>query len=151
MSNPVMTERGRTSGSFLVAVGLVVVAVGGYLGWTFLRPDPYALSERVVRDARRALASQVREFQRDLDRAVREAKSGGGDVAAGVDAAAAKANQGIDQVVAEARGQLADIDVELRTQRNRMDRIETRADEARAMIAEFAEEAKAKAKAVQGN
>lgn len=151
MSNPVMNERGRTSGSFLVAVGLVVVAVGGYLGWTFLRPDPYALSERVVRDARRALAYQVREFQRDLDRAVREAKSGGGDVAAGVDAAAGKASQGIDQVVDEARDQLADIDVELRTQRNRMDRIETRADEARAMIAEFAEEAKAKAKAVQGN
>ena len=151
MSNPVMNERGRTSGSFLVAVGLVVVAVGGYLGWTFLRPDPYALSERVVRDARRALAYQVREFQRDLDRAVREAKSGGGDVAAGVDAAAGKARPGIDQVVDEARGQLADIDVELRTQRNRMDRIETRADEARAMIAEFAEEAKAKAKAVQGN
>jgi chromosome segregation ATPase len=146
MSNGVMNERGRASGSFLMALGVAVLAVGGYFAWTFLRPDPYALSERVVRDARRALAYEVREFQRALDDVVREARSRNASVEAAVDAAAAKARKDLDAVVAEAREQLADIDVELRTQRNRLDRIETRAQEAREMITEFAEETKAKAR-----
>ena len=68
-----MNERGRASGSFLLAVGAVVLAIGGYVAWGFLRPDPYALSERAVRDARRALAWEVREFQRGIEDVAREA------------------------------------------------------------------------------
>jgi vacuolar-type H+-ATPase subunit H len=141
-----MNERGRASGSFLIAIAVAVLAVGGYLAWTFLRPDPYALSERVVRDARRALAYEVREFQRGLDDVVRDAKRQNGDVGAAVDKASDKARQDLDDVVSEAREKLGEIDVELRTQRNRMDRIETRAQEAREMVTEFAEETKAKAR-----
>ena len=128
-----------------MAIGVVVLAVGGYLAWTFLRPDPYALSERVVRDARRALAYEVREFQRDLDDVVRDAKKKNADVGAAIDGAAEKARKDVDDVVSDARDRLSEIDVELRTQRNRMDRIETRAQEAREIINEFAEETKAKA------
>ena len=146
MSHGVMNERGRASGSFLIAVGVAVLAVGGYLGWSFLRPDPYALSERVVRDARRALAYEVREFQRGLDDVVRDAKKQNADVGAAVDKATDKSRKDLDDVVSDARDQLGEIDVELRTQRNRMDRIETRAQEAREMISEFAEETKAKAR-----
>ncbi|MFN8641545.1 MAG: hypothetical protein U0802_07780 [Candidatus Binatia bacterium] len=142
----VMNERGRASGSFLISVAVVVLAVGGYLAWTFLRPDPYALSERVVRDARRALASEVREFRRDAEIAVRDVRKQNGDAAAAVDAAADKARRDLDEVIDAARRQLGEIDVELRTQRNRMDRIETRAQEAREMIAEYAEEMKTKAR-----
>jgi hypothetical protein len=142
-----MNQRGRASGSFLVAVGVTVLAVGGYLAWGFLRPDPYALSERVVRDARRAFSSEVREFQRSLDDVVREARKNNRDVAKAIDAEADKARQDVDDVVSDARDRLSEIDVELRTQRNRMDRIETRAQEAREIINEFAEEAKAKAQA----
>lgn len=141
-----MNERGRTSGSFLIAVGVAVLAVGGYLAWTLLRPDPYALSERVVRDARRALAYEVREYQRGLDDVVRDAKRTHADVDAAIDKATDKARQDLDDVVSDAREQLGEIDVELRTQRNRMDRIETRAHEAREMITEFGEETKAKAR-----
>lgn len=141
-----MNERGRTSGSFLIAVGVAVLAVGGYLAWTLLRPDPYALSERVVRDARRALAYEVREYQRGLDDVVRDAKRTHADVDAAIDKATDKARQDLDDVVSDAREQLGEIDVELRTQRNRMDRIETRAQEAREMITEFGEETKAKAR-----
>jgi hypothetical protein len=82
-----MNERGRTSGSFLIAVGVVVLAVGGYFAWLYLRPDPYALSERVVRDARRSMAYEVREFQRSLDDVVRDAKKHNTDVGAAIDAA----------------------------------------------------------------
>jgi hypothetical protein len=142
-----MDQRGRASGSFLIAVGVAVLAVGGYLAWNFLRPDPYALSERVVRDARRALAYEVREFQRSLDDVVRDTKKKNGDVGKAIDDAADKARQDLDDVVSDARDRLSEIDVELRTQRNRMDRIETRAQEAREIITEFAEETKAKAEA----
>ncbi|HSP98730.1 MAG TPA: hypothetical protein VL049_16025 [Candidatus Dormibacteraeota bacterium] len=130
-----------------MAIGVVVLAVGGYLAWTFLRPDPYALSERVVRDARRALAYEVREFQRDLDDVVRDAKKKNGDVGAAIDGAADKARKDLDDVVSDARDRMSEIDVELHTQRNRMDRIETRAQEAREIINEFAEDTKAKATA----
>ena len=142
-----MNARGRASGSFLIAVGVVILAVGGYLAWTFLRPDPYALSERVVRDARRALAYEVREFQRSLDDVVRDARKSNADVGKAIDTAADKARKDLDDVVTDARDRLSEIDVELRTQRNRMDRIETRAQEAREIITEFAEETKAKAQA----
>lgn len=142
-----MNERGRTSGSFLIAVGIVVLAVGGYLVWSYVRPDPYALSERVVRDARRSLSFEVREFQRNLDEVVRGARKSNKDVGAAIDQAADRARQELDQVVSTARGKLAEIDVALRTQRNRMDRIESRAQEAREIVTEFAEETKAKATA----
>ncbi len=142
-----MNERGRASGSFLLAIGAVALAIGGYLAWGFLRPDPYALSERAVRDARRALAYEVREFQRGLEDVTREAKQSGKDVAAAVDESAATARKGVDQVIEDARTQLSDLDVELRTQRNRMDRIETRAQVARDLFAVYAEEAIAKAPA----
>lgn len=140
-----MNQRGRTSGSFLIAVFAVVVGVAGYGAWTFLRPDPYALSERVVRDARRSLSSEVRQFQRGLDDVLRQARQAGTSPAEAIDRAAAKANAGIDTVLDDARDQLAELDIHLRTQRNRLTRIEARAQEARDMIAEQADGAKARA------
>lgn len=142
-----MNERGRTSGSFLLAVAAVVIGVGGYAAWTFLRPDPYVLSERVVRDARAGLRDEVRAFQRSLDDVVRDAKKAGKDPAAAVDNEFTKASKGIDQVVADAREKLNELDIGLRTQRNRMNRIEARAQEARDIAMEHAEETKAKATA----
>jgi hypothetical protein len=139
------SERGRVSGSFLLAVVTVVAAIGGYTVYSLLRPDPYELSERIVRDSRRLLSSEVREFQREVDTTVRETKRKGKDAADQVDRLVGDAMRGIDRVVDDARSQLADLDVELRTQRNRMGRITGRAQEAREMIEEYAEEAKAKA------
>jgi len=88
----------------------------------------------------------VREFQRSLDDVVRDTKTKNGDIPAAIDAAAEKARKELDDVVTSARDRLSEIDVDLRTQRNRMDRIETRAQEAREIITEFAEETKAKAR-----
>ncbi len=139
-------KRLQASPSFLVAVTAVVVIAVGYLAWSVLRPDPYVRSERVVREARRELAYQVREFQRNLDDVVRQARGAGRDPAQAIDEAAARAQKNLEQVVDAARDRLADLDVELRTQRNRMNRIETRAREARDMVVEAAEQAKAKAR-----
>ena len=141
------SERGRISGSFLIAAGAVVLALVGYGAWSFLRPDHYVLSERVVRDARRALASEVREFQRDADNAVRDAKRHGKDAVGQIDKLVADALKRVDRVVENARDQLGALDIELRTQRNRMERVTSRAQEARDMIEEHAEQSKAKTKA----
>ena len=128
----------------MIAVAIAIVGVVGYVAWAFLRPDPYTVSERIARDARRAVAAEVREFQRDVDGLARGA-SQGKNVAADVDKHMAAALQGIDDVVADARDRLADLDIAIRTQRNRLDRIEGRADEAREMVRELADEAKQKA------
>jgi len=77
---------------------------------------------------------------------VRDARKSNADVGKAIDTAADKARKDLDDVVTDARDRLSEIDVELRTQRNRMDRIETRAQEAREIITEFAEETKAKAR-----
>lgn len=140
-----LSERGAASRSFVIAVAAVVAGGVGYAAWSFLRPDPYSLSERIVRDARREVASEVRDFQRDIDALVRETKSAKKDITADVDKHLAAALHGIDDVVDGARDRLADLDIGIRTQRNRLDRIEGRAEEAREMVKELADEAKQKA------
>ena len=137
----IWSERGAAK-SFVIAVTAAIVAVVGYAGWTLFRPDPYSLSERIVRDARRDLAGEVRDFQRDVDGLVRNAKDGNGGVSAEIDKALAKATEGIGDVVDDARDRMAELDIAIRTQRNRLDRIDSRADEARGMIKELAAEAK---------
>jgi signal transduction histidine kinase len=139
------SERGAASRSFVIAVAVAVVGVAGYGAWSLLRPDPYTLSERIVRDARREVTSEVRDFQRDVDTLLRDTKHAKKEVAANIDKHLAAALHGIDDVVDGARDRLADLDIDIRTQRNRMDRIEGRAEEAREMVKELADEAKQKA------
>ena len=99
-----------------------------------------------MRDARREVAAEVREFQREIDahRARREARARRTSRRE-IDKHLADALRGIDDVVDGARDRLAELDIGIRTQRNRMDRIEARAEEARKMVKELATEAKQKA------
>jgi hypothetical protein len=136
---------GSVSRSFAIAVGIAIVGVAGYVTWTYLRPDPYTVSERIARDARRGVAAEVREFQRDVDTLMHESPQTKKNIPAEIDKHLAAALQGIDDVIAEARDRLGDLDIAVRTQRNRMDRIDGRADEAREMVKELAEDAKQKA------
>jgi hypothetical protein len=130
----------------MIALAAVAVAVLGYAAWALLRPDPYSLSERIVRDARRGVAAEVREFQREVDTIVRDAKRDNKkDVGAELDKHLAVTLREIDDVVDGARDRLAELDIAIRTQRNRMDRIEGRAEEAREMVKELATEVKQKA------
>lgn len=135
-----LSERGAAR-SFVIALAAVIVAVAGFAGWTLFRPDPYALSERIVRDARRAVAAEVREFQRDVD-GLSASKGDPATVGVEVDKHLDTALHGINDVVDGARDRLADLDIGIRTQRNRLDRIDGRAEEARAMLRELAVEAK---------
>lgn len=139
-----MSERGAAGRSFVIAVAAVIVGLVGYVGWALLRPDPYSLSERVVRDARREISAEVREFQRELD-GMRDAKREKKDVHALIDKHQADAIRGIDDAVEGARDRLSEMDISIRTQRNRLDRIDSRAEEAKNMVNELATEAKQKA------
>lgn len=140
-----LSERGAAR-SFVIAVAAVIVAVAGYAGWALFRPDPYSLSERIVRDARREVAAEVREFQRDVD-GLGKSKGEPTAVSAEIDKHLNAALQGIDDVVDDARNRLADLDIGIRTQRNRLDRVDGRAEEARGMVKELAAEAKQKVQA----
>jgi hypothetical protein len=79
------SESGIASRSFIIALAAVGVGLLGYAAWAFLRPDPYSLSERIVRDARRGVAAEVRESQRQIDDIAREAKRDNKDVPAEVE------------------------------------------------------------------
>jgi chromosome segregation ATPase len=128
----------------MFAVAAVIFALVGYVGWALLRPDPYSVSERIVRDARRDVAAEVRDFQRDVDVATRDAKRDQKDVAAVIDGHRDETLKDIDEVVDSARDRLSQLDISLRTHRNRLDRIDSRAEEARHMVNELAAEAKQK-------
>ena len=140
------SERGAASRSFVIGVGAVIAAVVGYLAWSVLRPDPYALSERIVRDARREMAAEVRNFQREVDPLAREARREKRDISAQVEQLVAAAEREIADVVDGARDQIAELDIALRTQSNRLNRIEDRAKEAMDMVREHAEAANEKAR-----
>jgi hypothetical protein len=140
-----LSQRGAASRSFVIAGAAAAVVVIGYAAWMFLRPDPYSLSERIVRDSRREVAAEVREFQRSLDTLVRAARQEKREVGGEIDKQQAEAMRGIDDVVDGAKDSLAELDIAVRTHRNRMERIDARADEAREMVKELADEAKQKA------
>ncbi len=133
-----LSDRGGASRSFVIAAVAAIAGVVGYAAWSLLRPDPYALSERIVREARRDMAEAVRDFQREIDGAMR----GKPDASAEIDRHMAAALQAIDDIVDAARDRVADLDIGIRTQRNRIDRLEGRGEEAREMVKELAGEAK---------
>lgn len=135
------SERGGNRASFLVTLVVVVAVIAGYIAWTFLRPNPYALSERIVRESRREVTAAVREFQGELDRVTRER---GADVEKRIEEETASAVADVDALVDDARDRIGDLGIDLRTERNRMGRIKTRAQEAKDIIAEYADEARAK-------
>jgi small-conductance mechanosensitive channel len=130
----------------VIAVGAVVAAVVAYVTWSVLLGDPYARSERAVRDTRREIAAAMRDFERELETITRKAKPDRNGAGAEIDKRAAAAAQAIDDIVDRANDRLDQLDIDLRTQHNRMDRIERSAAEAKAMVKQLADEAKQKGK-----
>lgn len=126
----------------MIAIATVVAAGVGYAGWSLLWADPYALSERTVRDARREMAAAVRDVGREVDTILRAAKSSGKAAGPAIDQRAAAALQAIDDIVERVGERLDRLDIDVRTQHNRMDRIASRAEEAKAVVKQLADEAK---------
>lgn len=130
----------------MIAVGAVGAAVVAYVAWSLLVGDPYTRSERAVRDTRRELAAALRDFEREVEAIARKAKPGRGGTGAEIDKRAVAATQAIDEIVDRADDRLDQLDIDVRTQHNRMDRIERSAAEAKAMVKQLADEAKQKGK-----
>ncbi len=137
-----LSSRGASSPSFIAAVAIVVVGVGGYGLWTFLRPSPHASSETVVREFARDAGREVSTLRREL-RGIKA--KGSGDVDAALAAVDKEAEKAVEQLEArgdEARDELAELEIAIGTQRNRLQRIETREKEAKELITGLVEEAK---------
>lgn len=128
----------------MIAVGAVLAAAVAYAAWSLFGADAYARSERAVRDTRREIAAAVRDFGREVETIAQKAKAGRSGSGAEIDQRAAAAAQAIDAVVDRADDRLDRLDINVRTQHNRMDRIERSAAEAKAMVKQLADEAKQK-------
>ena len=135
---PMRSEQGRTSPSFLIAVLLVVLAVGGYASWRYFRPNPYRQSEQVVRDSKRGLKALVGEFEQSLRDLGRKSGLDAGQRRQEVDRLTRGAISDIDSFVDDARSQLADLDISLNTHQNRTARLSEKAEEAKEEIEERA-------------
>ncbi len=128
------SDAGKTSPSFLIAVLLVIVGVGGMVGWRYLGPNPFRESESVVRESRRVLSTRVRDFEQDLR--VLTSKHGLDDAQrlAGIEKRAEVVKAEIDSYLDQARAALSELDIPLKTHQNRADRLGKKADEAKNMI-----------------
>jgi len=139
-----LSERGRTSPSFLLAVLLLVVGIGGYGAWRLFKPDPYRQSEQVVRDSRQALNLIVSDFRRKLAAVMDEKGTAPAERIAAVEKLGQEAELRIDEFLDDARQELSELDIALRTHKNRSDRLVEKADDAKAMVNEGVAHAKAR-------
>jgi hypothetical protein len=141
------STRGRSSPSFVFAVAALVAAVVGYGAWRFLRSNDNATSEELVREFARAAGREVSAFRREA-RSLSGKKFGDGEslsaALAALDEKAAKTLDRIEEQGEQARARLSELDIAIRTQRNRYQRIETRQDEAKEMVSGVVEDVKAR-------
>ncbi len=129
-------QSGKTSPSFLIAILLVVVIAVGAVAWRFLRPDPFRASEMIVRESRRVLNAQVRDFEQELrDLMTKSGMEPDARIAA-IEQKSAAAKVEIDRYLDEARAELSELDIPLKTHKNRADRLGEKAEEAKQMIDE---------------
>ena len=129
-------QSGKTSPSFLIAVLLVILIVAGFAGWRFLRPDPFRESEMIVRESRRVLNGQVRDFEQELRDLMTKAGLEPAARIAAIEQKSAGAKVEIDRYLDEARAELSELDIPLKTHKNRADRLGEKAEEAKQMIDE---------------
>lgn len=137
----------RSSPSFLIAISILILGIVGYGAWSYLRPNENVRSERVVRQFARAVGKEVNSFRRRTRQVVRKKHASSEEVAkamAKIDDDAEKTMDEIQERADQARDELVSLDIEIRTQRNRSRRLDTREDEARAEIAGLATEAKSR-------
>jgi FAD/FMN-containing dehydrogenase len=134
---------GRTAPSFLIAVGGAVIGILGYLAWETLRVTPHQKSEEIVRRFARSVAAEVGQCRRAIRRMSRRA-AGPAASAEDVDGLAADAIARIEAEAEAARERIESLEgIPLRTQDNRLERIERRLGEGKAAIGRAASDAKA--------
>ncbi len=141
-----MSEQ-RTSPSFLIVVGLMVVAGLAYLIWPFLAPNPVGESEMVVRTLSTSIAGELGPFRRAVRQIEREARRSA--------ETAATARERIDDLATDVNDRIVDLadqatfaveaiqGISLSTQENRLSRVRRLSLEGRARVGQIVAEAKA--------
>jgi hypothetical protein len=135
-----LSEKGKTSPSFLIAVLVVVVGVVGVIGWRYFRPNPFKQSEYIVRESRVVLSTRVRDFEQEVLDLVQKAGSDPSETLVAIEKHADATKDEIDRYIDEARARLSELDIPLKTHQNRADRLGEKADEAKAIIDDRVEE-----------
>ena len=137
---------GRSSPSFILVVAALVLGVVVYGAWSYLRPSPHAASEQVVRELARTLGKEVNAFRREMRGVAGKSSDGPARNAAlaSVEERTRNAIERVEKHTEDARDQLAEWEIPIRTQRNRNQRLSTREEEAKELIQGIAEETKAK-------
>jgi hypothetical protein len=138
-----LSSPGRAAPSFVIAVGGAIVGILGYLAWETLRVTPHQQSEEIVRQFARSVAGEVGRCRRAMRRLSQPASPPAGSTD-DVDARAAEAMARIETEAEAARERIESLEgISLRTQDNRLGRIERRLSEGKAAIGRAATEAKA--------
>jgi len=137
-----LSERGRTSPSFIIAILLLIIGVGGYGAWRLFKPDPYRQSEQIVRDSRQALKAIVSDFHLKVTTAMDKRSVSAEERIAEIDKLSEEATREVDNYLDEARQELSELDIALRTHKNRSDRLLEKTEDAKEMIREAVEHAK---------
>lgn len=139
---------GKTAPSFIATIAIIVLLVAGYAAWTLLRPSPIGESEMVVRDFSSAVASELGPLRRILRQ---EVERYGGDagqlvnVRVAIDKHAENTKEKIETLAEDARDRIELIDgIGLKTQENRIQRIQSRKTEALTRVDGLAAEARGK-------
>jgi predicted negative regulator of RcsB-dependent stress response len=135
-----LSERGKTSPSFLIAVLVVVLGVVGVFGWRYFKPNPFKQSENIVRESRVVLSDSVRDFEQEVRDLAQKPGADPATTLAAIEKQAETAKAEIDSYVDEARGRLSELDIPLKTHQNRADRLGEKADEAKSIIDDRVEE-----------
>ena len=138
---------GRSSPSFVFVVGALVASVLAYGLWSYLRPSPHARSEHLVRELARTLGREVNAFRREMRSVAAEKPAdpqARGAALESIDKRTEKAIERVEKHADDARDEMAEWDIPIRTQRNRNQRLGTREEEAKELIHGIAEETKAK-------
>lgn len=137
---------GRTSPSFIVAVAVVLLAVGGYVAWQMRSGGSHGASDEIVRDFVSAVGRDTAEYRRSLGAAVALERPTAESLQAAiakVDAAAADVSAKVEAQAETTRGRLEALeDLPVRTLRNRLARIDKRLQESKDFIAELAKSTK---------
>jgi hypothetical protein len=141
-------EAGKTAPSFIATIAVVALLAVGYVAWLILRPNPIAESEMVVRDFSSAAAAEIGPLRRALREEVARYAADPSTlvpVQVAIDKHAADARETIEALAEDARDRIELIDgIGLRTQENRLQRIQSRKADAQARINSLVADAKSR-------
>lgn len=143
-----MGTSGKTAPSFIVTMVVVALLVAAYLAFGIWSPNDIARSERAVRDFTRAAAAEIGPLRRALREQTQRYEANPDsleEVRAAIDDLADDAKANVEEVADATREEIEMMDgIGLRTQENRLGRVQQRKADAESRISSLVNEARSK-------